>query len=188
MGVEYRDIIAAALIEQGRPADHPVAFIEHASTDRERVVESTSGAVARGTVAVEAPAVFVIGEVVRLRIGVFAAIARRSRSVTRSAAARSRTRLHAVCGLAPPGPHQIGTACRFPPGARSNAGEQYRFHFDMTKCIGCKCCVVACNEQNGNPAAINWRRVGEIEGGSLSQHAALTISRWAATTASSRPA
>jgi len=44
-------------------------------------------------------------------------------------------------------------------------GEQYRFHFDMTKCIGCKCCVVACNEQNGNPAHIHWRRVGEIEGG-----------------------
>ena len=44
-------------------------------------------------------------------------------------------------------------------------GEQYRFHFDMGKCIGCKCCVVACNEQNGNPASINWRRVGEIEGG-----------------------
>jgi Fe-S-cluster-containing dehydrogenase component/DMSO reductase anchor subunit len=45
------------------------------------------------------------------------------------------------------------------------AGEQYRFHFDMKKCIGCKCCVVACNEQNGNPASINWRRVGDIEGG-----------------------
>lgn len=45
------------------------------------------------------------------------------------------------------------------------SGEQYRFHFDMTKCIGCKCCVVACNEQNGNPADILWRRVGEIEGG-----------------------
>jgi formate dehydrogenase iron-sulfur subunit len=44
-------------------------------------------------------------------------------------------------------------------------GEQFRFHFDMTQCIGCKCCVVACNEQNGNPAAINWRRVGEVEGG-----------------------
>ena len=44
-------------------------------------------------------------------------------------------------------------------------GEQYRFHFDMTKCIGCKCCVVACNEQNGNPPYINWRRVGELEGG-----------------------
>lgn len=44
-------------------------------------------------------------------------------------------------------------------------GEQYRFHFDMTKCIGCRCCEVACNEQNNNPADIRWRRVGEIEGG-----------------------
>lgn len=52
------------------------------------------------------------------------------------------------------------------PGRALQAGEQYRFHFDMTKCIGCKCCVVACNEQNGNPPEINWRRVGEIEGGS----------------------
>ncbi len=51
------------------------------------------------------------------------------------------------------------------PSRAPGAGEQYRFHFDMGKCIGCKCCVVACNEQNGNPAAINWRRVGEIEGG-----------------------
>lgn len=48
-----------------------------------------------------------------------------------------------------------------PPGP----GEQYRFHFDMRLCIGCKCCVVACNEQNGNPAEVTWRRVGEIEGG-----------------------
>ena len=53
---------------------------------------------------------------------------------------------------------------RFPRRA-PGPGEQYRFHFDMGKCIGCQCCVVACNEQNGNPAAINWRRVGEIEGG-----------------------
>lgn len=44
-------------------------------------------------------------------------------------------------------------------------GEQYRFHFDMTKCIGCRSCEVACNEQNGNPYDINWRRVGELEGG-----------------------
>lgn len=49
---------------------------------------------------------------------------------------------------------------------RPRAGEQYRFHFDMTKCIGCRCCEVACAEQNGNPLEINWRRVGEIEGGS----------------------
>jgi Fe-S-cluster-containing dehydrogenase component/DMSO reductase anchor subunit len=51
------------------------------------------------------------------------------------------------------------------PGRLPGPGEQYRFHFDMQRCIGCKCCVVACNEQNGNPAAINWRRVSDIEGG-----------------------
>jgi Fe-S-cluster-containing dehydrogenase component/DMSO reductase anchor subunit len=57
-----------------------------------------------------------------------------------------------------------GAAARMPQRA-PGPGEQYRFHFDMRKCIGCKCCVVACNEQNGNPASINWRRVGELEGG-----------------------
>lgn len=46
-------------------------------------------------------------------------------------------------------------------------GEQYRFHFDMTRCIGCRCCEVACNEQNGNGAEVTWRRIGEIEGGSF---------------------
>jgi DMSO reductase iron-sulfur subunit len=51
------------------------------------------------------------------------------------------------------------------PCAVPGPGEQYRFHFDMTKCIGCRCCEVACNEQNGNPADLRWRRVGEIEGG-----------------------
>jgi len=51
------------------------------------------------------------------------------------------------------------------PSRALRPGEQYRFHVDMESCIGCKCCVVACNEQNGNPAAINWRRVVEIEGG-----------------------
>ena len=66
-------------------------------------------------------------------------------------------------GLGPTKPRS-GEVGRMPVRTPS-AGEQYRFHFDMKKCIGCKCCVVACNEQNGNPAAINWRRVGEIEGG-----------------------
>jgi formate dehydrogenase iron-sulfur subunit len=66
-------------------------------------------------------------------------------------------------GLGPPKPRS-GEGGRMPQRA-PGPGEQYRFHFDMKKCIGCKCCVVACNEQNGNPAAINWRRVGEIEGG-----------------------
>lgn len=51
------------------------------------------------------------------------------------------------------------------PSRPLEVGEQYRFHFDMTKCIGCRSCEVACNEQNGNPADIKWRRVGELEGG-----------------------
>ncbi len=46
-------------------------------------------------------------------------------------------------------------------------GEQYRFHFDATACVGCRCCEVACNEQNNNPSDIKWRRVGEMEGGSF---------------------
>jgi formate dehydrogenase iron-sulfur subunit len=65
------------------------------------------------------------------------------------------------------GLHHISPAAPAPriPVEPPAPGRQYRFHFDMTKCIGCKCCVVACNEQNANPAAIQWRRVGEIEGG-----------------------
>lgn len=59
------------------------------------------------------------------------------------------------------------------PSARSDVtlptlaeGEQFRFHIDMSSCIGCRCCEVACNEQNNNPAHVTWRRVGEIEAGS----------------------
>ena len=76
----------------------------------------------------------------------------------------------------PDNPHyyldRTGATCRVQsepgliPSRALQPGEQYRFHFDMAKCIGCKCCEVACNEQNGNPIDINWRRVGEIEGGS----------------------
>lgn len=66
-------------------------------------------------------------------------------------------------GVSPPPTAETRTP-RMPVRA-PGPGEQYRFHVDMGSCIGCKCCVVACNEQNGNPAAINWRRVSEIEGG-----------------------
>ena len=66
---------------------------------------------------------------------------------------------------APGGPSHLSRM----PARALEPGEQYRFHFDMRKCIGCKCCVVACNEQNGNPASINWRRVGELEGGFFPQ-------------------
>ncbi len=55
-------------------------------------------------------------------------------------------------------------------------GEQYRFHFDMTKCVGCKCCEVACHEQNNNPAAVKWRKVGEVEGGEFPHTARLYVS------------
>ncbi len=67
MGVEYRDVIAGSLISNGRPGGQPVAFLMNASTDRERLVESTLAEVASRKVDVEAPAVMIIGEVVRLR-------------------------------------------------------------------------------------------------------------------------
>jgi len=44
-------------------------------------------------------------------------------------------------------------------------GEQYRFHFDATACVGCHCCEAACNELQNNPTDVKWRRVGEMEGG-----------------------
>jgi uroporphyrin-III C-methyltransferase len=67
MGVENRDLIAENLIRMGRDSAQPVAFIEHGSTPRERVIESSLAAVAAGNVEVEPPAVIVMGEVVRLR-------------------------------------------------------------------------------------------------------------------------
>mgnify|MGYP000591922024 CR=1 FL=1 len=46
-------------------------------------------------------------------------------------------------------------------------GEQYRFHFDATACIGCHSCEVACNEQNNNDSDVKWRRVGEMNTGTF---------------------
>jgi siroheme synthase len=68
MGVENRQEIARELIAAGRPATQPVAFVECVSTDRERTVESTLSEVASGRGPdVQAPAVWLIGETVRLR-------------------------------------------------------------------------------------------------------------------------
>ena len=72
MGVATRAAIAAELIRHGRPSEQPVAFVERGSTERERVVLSTLGAVARGEVEVSNPAVFVAGEVVGIRGALFA--------------------------------------------------------------------------------------------------------------------
>jgi uroporphyrin-III C-methyltransferase len=67
MGVQNRAFIAESLIAAGRPPSEPVAFIEHGTTKDERIVESTLEAVASGETEVINPAVFVVGEVVKLR-------------------------------------------------------------------------------------------------------------------------
>lgn len=67
MGVRYRDRIARSLIDAGRSPDEPAAFIERGSTPDERIVETTLREIARGKTDIAAPAVLVVGEVVRLR-------------------------------------------------------------------------------------------------------------------------
>jgi uroporphyrin-III C-methyltransferase len=74
MGVEFRDIIATRLIEAGRDPDQPVAFVERGATPSQRVVITTLGAVSRREVDVESPAVFISGEVVRLRLDILTAM------------------------------------------------------------------------------------------------------------------
>ncbi len=92
MGVENRQQIAKNLIRAGRNTEEPVAFIERGSTDRERVVISTLAQVARGQVQVEAPAVFVIGQVVRMRSHLKRLVAETPKEVyaARSVVTRSR--------------------------------------------------------------------------------------------------
>jgi uroporphyrin-III C-methyltransferase len=67
MGVKNRVHIARSLIKAGRNGTETVAFVERGASPDERVVTSTLAEVAAGSVAVKNPAVFVIGEVVRLR-------------------------------------------------------------------------------------------------------------------------
>lgn len=67
MGVENRAGIAACLIQGGRAAETPVAFVENGTTPRERVLVTSLGRVERGEPDVAAPAVMIVGEVVSLR-------------------------------------------------------------------------------------------------------------------------
>ncbi len=97
----------------------------------------------------------------------------RMRHLVPSRISRARSRRHKPGPRAPDRPHarRQGSSSRkvvssAHPLAPLGPGEQYRFHFDMTKCIGCRSCEVACNEQNNNPADILWRRIGELEAGS----------------------
>jgi uroporphyrin-III C-methyltransferase len=67
MGVRNRVWIAQSLIAAGRSPNDPAAFIERGSLPSERVVETVLSEVAAGKVEVKSPAVFVIGQVVKLR-------------------------------------------------------------------------------------------------------------------------
>jgi uroporphyrin-III C-methyltransferase len=67
MGVGERVSIATELIEAGRNPNQACAFIERGSTPQERIVISSLQAVADGLIEVNAPAVWVIGDVVKLR-------------------------------------------------------------------------------------------------------------------------
>lgn len=67
MGVRTRAAIATGLIAAGRNRDEPVAFVERGASLDERIIISTLGDVAAGHVEVNGHAVFVVGEVVRIR-------------------------------------------------------------------------------------------------------------------------
>ena len=42
---------------------------------------------------------------------------------------------------------------------------QYGFHFDGTRCTGCKTCVFACKDKNNLDVGMAYRRVWEYTGG-----------------------
>lgn len=65
MGIRDRAIIAQSLIDAGRAAKEPVAFVENGSCDNQKVVRSNLSDVASGVVEVNAPAVFVVGAVTK---------------------------------------------------------------------------------------------------------------------------
>ncbi len=46
---------------------------------------------------------------------------------------------------------------------------QYGFHFDGTRCTGCKTCVLACKDKKDLSTAISFRNVYEYGGGSWKQ-------------------
>jgi len=71
MGLKHLNAIRRALLAAGRSVDEPMAVVTHATTPRQRVLETTLGTSVEDVDrhAIEAPALIVIGEVVRLRAG-----------------------------------------------------------------------------------------------------------------------
>lgn len=69
MGLRTAGAIAGALMAHGRPADEPAAIVSRASTSAQSVIETTLGTLAEDLARAEpsAPALIVVGEVVRLR-------------------------------------------------------------------------------------------------------------------------
>ncbi|MGE5672890.1 MAG: DMSO/selenate family reductase complex B subunit [Mycobacterium leprae] len=52
---------------------------------------------------------------------------------------------------------------------------QLGFHVDMSSCIGCKTCVIACKDKNDLPVGQLFRRVVEVEGGTWQVEGATVI-------------
>jgi uroporphyrin-III C-methyltransferase len=69
MALKHLPTIVTRLIAGGRHRDEPVAVVGRATTAAQQVLVSSLGEVATAFGAVEAPAIVVIGEVVRLRAG-----------------------------------------------------------------------------------------------------------------------
>lgn len=43
--------------------------------------------------------------------------------------------------------------------------EQMTFHADLTACVGCRTCELACKDKQDLDVGVRWRRVRSIEGG-----------------------
>ncbi|MBX3446710.1 MAG: uroporphyrinogen-III C-methyltransferase [Parvibaculaceae bacterium] len=71
MAISHLDAISKLLIENGRRADEPVALVRNATLKDQSVLETTLGAAADDVTRVDfkAPAIIVIGDVVKLREG-----------------------------------------------------------------------------------------------------------------------
>jgi len=67
MGVKNRAAIAQSLIDVGRNSQESVAFVQNGTLRQERIVTGTLRQVADSAIDAKSPAVWIIGEVVRIR-------------------------------------------------------------------------------------------------------------------------
>jgi len=69
MAIKHLEAICGALIAAGRSPDEPVALVSEATTEKQRVLETSLGRAAADVAAagLEPPAIVVVGETVRLR-------------------------------------------------------------------------------------------------------------------------